>query len=89
MKKTIAFLLLLTIAATLLCGCGHADTDTLDGHGKRFQTIYTDQRWNLNVLVDMETGVEYIRFTNRIQPLIDSYGNPLLYPGFDAREDKP
>ena len=91
MKKAAIFILALFLAAVLLCllcGCGKtADTDAPDGHGKRFQTIYTD--WNLNVLVDMETGVEYMRFANRIQPLIDSYGKPYLYPAFDAREDKP
>ena len=42
------------------------------------------------IYVDVQTGVEYVRFRggNAIAPLINSYGAPLIYPGFDGREDR-
>lgn len=92
MKKAISVILAVLVVfaiVALLTSCSRTDTDALDGHGKRFETIYTDSRWRLDVLVDLETGVEYMRFGNRIQPVIDSYGKPYIYPAFDAREDAP
>ena len=84
MKKLIAILLLL---ALLLCGCGKSSLNVKEHHGKRFERIaeYDD----CDILVDMETGVEYCRYGYWFSVMLDSYGNPLIYPGFDAREDKP
>lgn len=63
----------------LLVPAGEAET--------RFHTVYADDVYI--IIVDMRTGVEYIRTPRGgITALIDSYGNPVLYPGFDAREDR-
>lgn len=88
MKKPIAFLLLLALVAVLLGGCGKSALDVKEHHGKRFEVVaeYDDCK----ILVDTETGVEYARRLgyNCLSVLLDSYGNPLLFPGFDAREDR-
>lgn len=84
-KTTIAILLLL---ALLLCGCGHKEYPITDGHGKRFERIYYDSATNIAVYVDMETGVEWARTSESFRPIPDSYGNPYIYPAFDAREDR-
>lgn len=90
MKKAIAIILaVLTIFAliVLLTSCGHADTDALDGHGKRFVRIQNQGYfW---VYVDTETGVEWVYANKTFAPIIDSYGKPYIYPAFDAREDAP
>lgn len=87
MKKTIAILLLL---ALLLCGCGRSVFAVKEHHGKRFEVVakYDD----CDILVDIETGVEYAvkhsGYCDGISVLLDGYGNPLLWEGFDAREDR-
>lgn len=88
MKKLIAFLLLLIIAATLLCGCAKETAISSEGHGKRFERIYIHTADLFRVYVDTETGVEYVFSDGTFRPLIDSYGNPYIYPAYDAREDK-
>ena len=88
MKRIIVFALSLILAALVLGGCGkQADSGALEGHGKRFEVI--DKQNYVWTYVDTETGVEWIRSGRTIQPVIDSYGNPYIYPGFDAREDRP
>lgn len=87
MKKAISIILaVLTIFAliALLTSCGHADR-VEEGHGKRFVKIVNESFFV--VYVDTETGVEWVRSGNKIQPIIDSYGKPYTYPAFDARED--
>lgn len=89
MKKAIAIILaVLTIFAliALLTSCGHADTDALDGHGKRFVSI--ESAFGYEVYVDTETGVEWLKMGGICRPIIDSYGKPYIYPAFDAREDR-
>ena len=92
MRKTIAFVLALILVALMLCSCStNKGTMDVDGHGKRFQVIERHPSFTepYTILVDMETGVEYVCFFNSGSVLVDSYGNPILYPAFDAREDKP
>ena len=87
MKKTIAIILaVMTIFAliALLTSCGHADR-AVEGHGKRFMKIVNEE-W-FDVYVDTETGVEWVRSGSKLEPVIDSYGKPYIYPAFDARED--
>lgn len=89
MKKAIAIILtIITVFAisAFLSGCGHADTDALDGHGKRFVKIEENKVGS--VYVDTETGVEWLWRGFTFVPIIDSYGNPYIYPAFDAREDR-
>lgn len=87
-KKLIAWLLVLALLAALvyiLCLRAGEPAGTL---ASRFKVVYDDSAYR--VIVDMRTGVEYI-WTPRggICALLDSYGNPVLYPAFDAREDRP
>lgn len=86
MKRIITIILAL-VMAVLLCGCGKSVFTVQEHHGKRFERVaeYDD----CYILVDMETGVEYCRYGYWFSVMFDSYGNPLLFPGFDAREDKP
>lgn len=87
MKRIITIILAL-VMAVLLCGCGKSAFDVQEHHGKRFEVI--EEYDDCTIYVDMETGVEYAEragYTN-ITVLLDSYGNPLIYPGFDAREDR-
>lgn len=88
MKKLIAFLLFLALAATILCGCGwnHSISANENNDG-RMLLIYNDGF--SSILVDTETGVEYISRANcGTCVMVDSYGNPYIYPAFDAREDR-
>lgn len=79
MNKTGIFLLSLLALVIILCGCGKNDG--------RFVVVYREPH-TFTVVVDTETGVEYFRQRNGgVCPLIDSYGNPYIYPAFDARED--
>ena len=79
MKRIITILLAL-VMAVLLCGCG----DT--AHSDRMMLIATNDAGA--IYVDQETGVEYIKSGTEIEMLVDSYGNPYIYPAFDAREDR-
>lgn len=92
MKKTAIFTLALFLAAVLLCGCGKVDTPD-NGHDNRFMFLNDDGTIDgnvyLHVVVDTKTGVEYVWSARGFMcPIIDSYGNPYIYPAFDAREDK-
>lgn len=78
MKRIITFFLCVLFAFALT-GCG-------DGQESRFKLIEVGDWYN--VYVDLETGVEYIRRGSDIEPLIDSYGRPYIYPAFDSREDR-
>ena len=90
MVRVIMFTVATILVAALLSGCGHPNTGTLEGHGKRFEVIYSSA--NFRVVVDTETGVEYAVSggaynCGTFTMLYDSYGNPYVFPGFDARED--
>lgn len=83
MKKIAIALLALLLFVVLLCSCASAKHDS-----DRLKLV--DRVDDIYVYADMQTGVEYV-FAPRggICPLIDSYGAPLVFPGFDAREDRP
>ena len=82
MRKTGIFLLILLAIIVILCGCGKKPEESA-----RFLEI--DRATYYTVLVDTQTGVEYIKINGGggVTPLIDSYGRPYIYPAFDARED--
>ena len=79
--RIIAIVLLLFLIVALLCSCGRKKLPD------RFMKIadYRDCR----VYVDTQTGVEYVgNRAGGISPLFDTYGAPLIFHGFDAREDR-
>ena len=80
--KVIALILLLFVILSLLCSCGKEQLPD------RFLKI--SDHADCEIYVDVQTGVEYVRFRggNAIAPLFNSYGAPLIYPGFDGREDR-
>lgn len=78
--KVIALILLLFVILSLLCSCGKEQLPN------RFMKVadYND----CQIYVDLQTGVEYVSRGNTLAPLFNSYGAPLVYHGFDAREDR-
>ena len=81
MKKIAIALLALLLFVVLLCSCGKKQLPD------RFMKVadYND----CQIYVDTQTGVEYVSRGNTLAPLFNSYGAPLVFPGFDAREDRP
>lgn len=93
LRNTIAFVLALILVSLMLCSCA-TDKGVLDvdEHGKRFKEVYSDSEYY--IVVDMDTGVEYavsnvLYNRGTFTMLCDRYGNPYIYPAFDAKEDKP
>lgn len=80
MKRLLAFALALLACVLLLTSCKKQEDSG------RFLTI--DEGLTYSVIVDCDSGVEYLVRGQGIEPLIDSYGNPLIYSAFDAREDR-
>lgn len=80
MKRILAFTLALLACVLLLASCKEQEDSG------RFLTI--DEGLTYSVIVDCDSGVEYLVRVYDIEPLIDSYGNPLIYSAFDAREDR-
>ena len=83
MKKYIRpllFALAAILVVQLLSSCASAKHDS-----DRLKLV--DRVDDIYVYADMQTGVEYV-FAPRggVCPLIDSNGDPYLFPGFDARE---
>ena len=78
--KVTVLILLLFLILSLLCSCGKERLPD------RFMKVadYND----CQIYVDLQTGVEYVSRGNTLAPLFNSYGAPLIYPGFDAREDR-
>ena len=79
--KAVAMVILLFLILALLCSCGKEKLPD------RFMKIadYHDCK----VYVDVQTGVEYVgNRAGGISPLFDTYGAPLIFHGFDAREDR-
>lgn len=80
--KRLLIALLCFLFAFLLTSCKKIEETFSD----RFLLI--DRCSSCEIYVDKHTGVEYVSVYGDIEMLVDSYGNPLLYPAFDAREDK-
>ena len=78
--KVIALILLLFVILSLLCSCGKEQLPD------RFLKI--SDHADCEIYVDTLTGVEYVSRGNTLAPLFNSYGAPLIYPGFDGREDR-
>lgn len=78
--RIVLTILLLFFIVVLLCSCGKEKLPD------RFMKVadYND----CQIYVDLQTGVEYVSRGNTLAPLFNSYGAPLIYPGFDAREDR-
>lgn len=83
-KAAVTVLLVLLIVA-LLTSCTPSSVKTHDT--ERFMRVETFR--DCAVYVDLQTGVEWIQRGEAFAPAIDSYGRPLLWPAFDAREDRP
>ena len=79
--RVIVMVLLIFAIVALLCSCGGEELPD------RFMKVadYND----CQIYVDTQTGVEYVSRGNTLAPLFNSYGAPLVFPGFDAREDRP
>ena len=80
--RVIAIILMLFLILVLLCSCA-SSAKTHDSNRFMLVERFPDCR----VYVDLQTGVEWIRQNYTFAPAIDSYGRPLLWPGFDAMED--
>jgi hypothetical protein len=82
--KTAVTVLLLFLIVALLTSCA---PQTVKKHNtERFMIVETFR--DCAVYVDLQTGVEWILRGDAFAPAVDSYGRPLLWPAFDAREDR-
>lgn len=77
----VAFVVLIIV---FLSSCGSPDTPRVEADRFMLVEIYDDSA----IYVDTQTGVEYASYNNKLTILFDSYGNPLVWPAFDAREDR-
>lgn len=84
MKRIITILLAL-VMAVLLCGCGNTGYPIKKHHDKRF--LFVERYRDCLIYVDTETGVKYANYDGCMTVLLDGYGNPLVWEGYDARED--
>ena len=80
MKRILAFALALLACVVLLASCKEQEDSG------RFLTV--DYGLSYTVIVDTRSGVEYFVRGTEVEPLIDSYGQPMIYSAFDAREDR-
>ena len=78
--RIVATILLLFFIVVLLRSCG--------GEEKTDRFLKVADYADCEIYVDTLTGVEYVSRGNTLAPLFNSYGAPLVYPGFDAREDR-
>lgn len=54
---------------------------------KRFVVIYTESLGSRQIIVDTETGVNYLLLTGYgITPLLDSDGKPVIMDEYQLRE---
>ena len=83
LRAIVTALLIFTIV-TLLSSCGQPDTKHIQMN--RFMLVETYE--DSSIYVDTCTGVEYACYNGKLTLLLDSYGRPLVWPAFDAREDR-
>lgn len=93
MKKLIAFLLCLALAAVLLGGCGKQMGTLGDGEHAATHFSVVDEYDGFMVVVDTDTGVMYAMSISGgaygvMQVLLNWDGSPRVYPAYDAREDR-
>ena len=82
--RAAALVLLLFLICALLCSCAEGNIEHVNR--ERFMLVET---WlDCEVYVDLQTGVEYVAKGGSFSPLIDSFGQPVIFSGFDAREDR-
>lgn len=55
---------------------------------KRFETVYSQSMGSLKIIVDTQTGVQYLEmqagYAGGLTPLLDRDGKPLLAPAGDS-----
>lgn len=85
MKKIAIAMLVLLLIAILLCSCT-AQKPIKTHDVDRFMLV--EEFKDCQIYADLQTGVEWIQRGGAFAPAVDSYGRPLLWPGFDAREDR-
>ena len=83
--RAVSVMLLLFLIVALLTSCTPSSVKT--HNTDRFMLV--EKFRDSAVYVDLQTGVEWIQRGEAFAPAIDSYGRPLLWPAFDAREDRP
>lgn len=83
MKKCMAILLVLVMAAFVFVGCGAVVEDGGNGYEstKRFEVVWND--FDSEILVDTETGVMYFYYdgynAGGLTVMVDAEGNPLIW----------
>lgn len=82
--RVIVMVLLVLGIVALLCSCGKPDTKRVEMDRFMLVEEYNDAA----IYVDTCTGVEYACYNGKLTVLLDSYGRPLVWPAFDAREDR-
>lgn len=83
-RVIVMVLLILGIVALLCNCCGKPDTKRVEMDRFMLVEEYDDSA----IYVDTCTGVEYACYNGKLTVLFDSYGRPLVWPAFDAREDR-
>ena len=82
--RILAVLVFTILIIVFLSSCGSPDTKRIEMDRFMLVEEYNDSA----IYVDTCTGVEYASYNGNLTILFDSYGRPLVWPAFDAREDK-
>ena len=82
--RILAVLVFTILIIVFLSSCGSPDTKRIEED--RFMAVETYE--DSVIYVDKRTGVEYASYNGNLAVMFDSYGNPLVWPAFDAREDR-
>ena len=82
--RTLVVSFFVILIVVFLSSCGSPDTKRIEMD--RFMLVETYD--DCAIYVDTCTGVEYACYNGNLTILFDSYGRPLVWPAFDAREDR-
>ena len=82
--RILAVSVFIILIIMFLSSCGQPDTKRIEMD--RFMLVETYD--DCAIYVDTRTGVEYACYNGNLTILFDSYGRPLVWPAFDAREDR-